>query len=152
MRRLKREEIAVSPVIATILLVAITVVLATTLWVMLDTDTDGNIPYSATMSAEYDGERYVNLTMISLGTPNTADPGEFEFAIIHSNGQEGKVWGDDDAVNWTYLNKEGKVRSSSEATIHVEEVFASGEFSPGDDLDKMVVFIKGYSGGRTFEL
>jgi len=37
---LKEDKEAVSPVIATILMVAITVVLAATLWMMLDTDED----------------------------------------------------------------------------------------------------------------
>ncbi len=151
MKSLKRDVYAVSPVIATILLVAITVVLAATVWVMLDTGDDGDIPFAADISGEYDGDKNVTVEINSIRTPNTADPGEFEFGIIDAEGEEETIWGDwGDEIDWSKLNDEGEVRSGSEATIDVDEVF--DDFETRDELDRVAVFIEGYQGSRTIEL
>lgn len=142
-RRLKREESAVSPVIATILMVAITVVLAATLWMMLDTGDNGDMPLSASIRGELDGEEEdVVVTFTSLGRPSRTDIGNVEFVISHGDG-ETTVWGDsDDVVSWRLLTGDGDVRSSSEARIDFSEEGL-------DNVESVTVFIDGYEGSRT---
>jgi len=70
MKRLKRNEEGVSPVIATILMVAITVVLAATLWMMLDTDDDPARDFYGTLSVEDRGSLndFGSYTRVDIGS------------------------------------------------------------------------------------
>ncbi len=159
MRRLKRNEEGVSPVIATILMVAITVVLAATLWMMLDTGDTSNMPLSATVSGEYDGDKNVTVTFDSLQTPGTTAPENIEMVVeatVDGTDESATVWGDElPDGSWSLLNDDGEVRSSAEATIditQVEDEDGTNPFDPAsdvDDINSVTIFIEGYDGSRT---
>ncbi len=139
MKRLKRNEEGVSPVIATILMVAITVVLAATLWMMLDTGDEGDMPLSATISGDYDGEN-LTIEFVSLGTPSTAPLDDVE--IVFDGGEhDGTHWGDEideEGGEWNLLNEDDEVRSSSYL-----------EIDDNEGPDSVTIFIDGYDGSRT---
>ncbi len=86
----RKEEEGVSPVIATILMVAITVVLAATLYLMVgNMGTGGNTPVAGSLS-------YVNTVsdpgngnatfQLVLNTPNEAKMGDVTISVLDSSG------------------------------------------------------------------
>lgn len=70
-RKFKKNAEAVSPVIATILMVAITVVLAAVLLVMVMNMTEDTPPSSATITATADAN-YLNVTVSVINAPAPA--------------------------------------------------------------------------------
>ncbi len=157
MRRLKRNEEGVSPVIATILMVAITVVLAATLWMMLDTGDTSNMPLSAQISGEAGEGANVTVTFDSLQTPGTAAPENIEI-VIETTAGEDTVWGNEFDIDedWSLLNDDDEVRSSSELKFNVtkdpvEDMSGWSYGSDGDEFESITIFIEGYDGSRTIE-
>ncbi len=145
-RRLKREEIGVSPVIGTILMVAITVVLAASVWMMVNSSAEASMPLSASITGEYEeNEDNIWVTFNSLGTPRTADLDEVEFAISHEDGEE-TIWGDHELISWRLLTADGEVRSSSRVLIDCSE----GGLDI-DNVESVTIFIDGYDGGRSID-
>lgn len=71
LRKFKKNAEAVSPVIATILMVAITVVLAAVLLVMVMNMTEDTPPSSATITATADAN-YLNVTVSVINAPAPA--------------------------------------------------------------------------------
>ncbi|GEM_PF-1103964 len=92
-KRLKRDEKAVSPVIAIILLVAITVVLAASLFLMIgDLGEEEELPLAAVIDIEEYNfneedevlERFV-LNIESLSQPNSAELDDIEVRIVYED-------------------------------------------------------------------
>ena len=91
MEYLNRNEKGVSPVIATILLVAITVVVAGTLWVMISDfgEQEEDRPLTVNFRID-DGElneesELVNFTaeIVSMSRPGSAEPDELDLRVIY---------------------------------------------------------------------
>ena len=137
-RNVLKDDEAVSPVIATILMVAITVVLAATLYMMLPGADDAGTPVSGNISADYDSaEGNVTITFSTMGTPSTADPADVE---INFDGEQS--FGDDYDLDdeWNLLNADGEIRSSSYLEF-------THEFD--EEPDDVTVFFDGYDGSLT---
>jgi len=84
MKRLNRKEEAVSPVIATILMVAITVVLAATLYMMVgDIGGDGVSSLSASITHR-DGTQ---MEIVSMTNPSSADISDITITVF-TDGEE----------------------------------------------------------------
>ena len=88
--RRKEKEEGVSPVIATILMVAITVVLAATLYLMVgnmggsqNTPVAGSLSYVSSVSDPAHGNATFELV---LSTPNSARVGDITMTVLDANG------------------------------------------------------------------
>ena len=130
-RNVLKDDEAVSPVIATILMVAITVVLAATLYMMLPGADDAGTPVSGNISADYDSaEGNVTISFDTMGTPSRPDWDSIEVYI------DGDEVTDYDAGNFTFLTGDGEIRSGSSLELdgYTEE--------PGT----VTVFFDGYDG------
>ena len=158
MRRLKRNEEGVSPVIATILMVAITVVLAATLWMMLDTDEDATRDFYGTSEIidRSTSDGYVVAGIASMN-PSSRDIEDVRLRLYDGNDVEhfdldGDIGGnesfgsdDDDHYNIRWTRTEDTVDSTSR--IHIEY---DGEYDfSGYEL---VMTVDGYSGSLTWDL
>ena len=140
MKRLNRDEEAVSPVIATILMVAITVVLAATLYMMVgDIGGEGDTDLVLSVSGEVDEDGVFEVEMDRMSTPSSADPGDVEFTVI-DEGTEETFTGDDGS--WI-LTDDGDVTTGSEGT------FDNIDFN---EADRIVVSIDGYAGNEDIDL
>ncbi len=87
----KRKEVGVSPVIATILMVAITVVLAATLYIMVGNMNNNNnsklIAANLTYMEDFSDPANGNATFIlSMSSPNRANIGDITIKVLDSNG------------------------------------------------------------------
>ncbi|MFW6196036.1 MAG: archaellin/type IV pilin N-terminal domain-containing protein [Thermoplasmatota archaeon] len=155
MKNIKRKEEGVSPVIATILMVAITVVLAATLYMMLPSGGGGDSPLSASLtynsgrSDPGSGEATFDL---SMSDPDTADLDDVKITVLAANGDSnGTVSGND--WNDTAADLDGYTIS----VVHLSS--DDGELSGGDriristDHDisdyELVLSIDGYDGSRS---
>ncbi len=155
MKRLNREEEAVSPVIATILMVAITVVLAATLYMMVgDIGGNGGSPVAGNISHHEDA----TFRFVSLETPSSAEPGDLEITVIYngteytSDGDEYRDdLGEDDA--WSVLS-DGEVAASSRFNVTAFENDLWDDLGTGDgwddfdddDVEEIIIRIDGYTG------
>ena len=91
----RKEEEGVSPVIATILMVAITVVLAATLYLMVgnmggsqNTPVAGSLSYVSSVSDPANG----NATFeIVLNTPNSARTGDITMTVLDASGAPANI-------------------------------------------------------------
>ncbi|MFO7793144.1 MAG: archaellin/type IV pilin N-terminal domain-containing protein [Thermoplasmata archaeon] len=146
-RNVLKDDKAVSPVIATILMVAITVVLAATLYMMLPSSEEQDTPLSASISADYsETDEEITVKFTSLGTPNSAPEEDIEIVVRDDGDGSETIQGNDAAVSWSLLNSDGEVRSSSEATI---DTSADGlDITP----NRVTIFIDGYDGSRQTDL
>ncbi len=139
MKKIYEKEEGVSPVIATILMVAITVVLAATVYIMVaglggtgTTPVSGSLTYLASLSSSS------NVTFqISLSNPSNPKVSDLQVKVLDSSGNV--VSG----VNW------GIIHISSDST-HVksgDHLYVTGTtFSSGYQV---IVTISGYSGTIT---
>ena len=144
-RNILKNEEAVSPVIATILMVAITVVLAATLYMMLPSSEDQERLLAGEFSAEYDGEdNVVIINFDTMSKPASVERRHVEFYFVGTEGDE-QIFGDD--VEWDYLNQNDEVRGGSEATVNWEEL----ENDIGEP-ESVGIFIDGYEGSRIIDL
>ena len=142
---LKNKE-AVSPVIATILMVAITVVLAATLYMMLPDAEDTRNPVSGTISVEFEDEYEETegdvaiLSFDVLGTPSRIDLDDLEVYLV-VDGDDRELDMDEDLVGHSFLaDDDTSVRAGSELVFGIP-----GEFGE-ENLDRVVVFVDGYDG------
>ncbi len=141
-RNIFRDESAVSPVIATILMVAITVVLAATLYMMLPSAEDAGTPVSGNLGAEtrtVDEEDRVIINFNTMGTPSRP---AWDTLEIYIDGDLVEGYTDDD---FTFLTGDGQVRSGSSLTL-TTEIEYTGDWQWNADPDEVVVFFDGYDG------
>ncbi|MFW6305343.1 MAG: archaellin/type IV pilin N-terminal domain-containing protein [Candidatus Saliniplasma sp.] len=149
---LKNEE-AVSPVIATILMVAITVVLAATLYMMLPDAEETTNPVSGTISAEYEEdyeEGDPDVVIISfdvMGTPRQPELDDLEVNIVgDTEDQVEEDLSTDDLVDWSYLTEDDTVvRADSEIVLE-------WEYAGTEEPNRVVIFIDGYDGSLTADI
>ncbi|MFW6141645.1 MAG: archaellin/type IV pilin N-terminal domain-containing protein [Candidatus Saliniplasma sp.] len=147
---LKNEE-AVSPVIATILMVAITVVLAATLYMMLPDAEETTNPVSGTISAEYEedygGQDVVIISFDVMGTPRQPELDDLEVNIVGDT--QDPVEEDlstDDLVDWSYLTEDDTVvRADSEIVLEWKH-------AETEEPNRVVIFIDGYDGSLTADI
>lgn len=149
-RKLRGDKDAVSPVIAVILMVAITVVLAAVLYVMVGNliSPDDNRPPAGNMSGDYVSATSHALSFTSL-SPTT---GWEEVRLRLTN----KTTGSSDSVIWSFEQvggvMVGTVHSGSDdfggttITIDVDEVAGNRQINLGDS-----VTIAGLFPGGTYE-
>ena len=151
MKRLNRDEEAVSPVIATILMVAITVVLAATLYMMVgDIGGEGDTDLVLSVSGEVDEDGVFEVEMDRMSTPSSADPGDVEFTVIDEDeGTEETFTGDDGS--WILLDDDD-VTTGSEGTFDPDEADLDVDASDFIDADRIVVSIDGYAGNEDIDL
>jgi len=139
MKKLNRKEEAVSPVIATILMVAITVVLAATLYMMVGGfgEEGGGTPVAGDITQHDD----TTFRFVSLSTPSSAELEDVEITVILADGtQEGP---DTIAeVNWTVLS-DGEVASGSRFDV---SYFTDINWGDGDLIEEVIIRIDGYTG------
>ncbi len=130
MKKIYKKEEGVSPVIATILMVAITVVLAATVYVMVaGIGTGGtnklvaNLTYDQVKSDPKNGDVYIN---VAMSNPSSADWGKVTIVVTLSDGTTGKV---------TLSSNSGSITlGSSTATVTVMDLDGSTSLSDGDVL------------------
>jgi len=148
MKRLNRDEEAVSPVIATILMVAITVVLAATLYMMVgdiggEGDTDLVVSVSGEVEENGNGESWFNVTMDRMSTPSSAEQDDVEFTLIE-DGNEYSFTADEGS--WI-LTDDDELQTGSEGTFtHSDVDFENDELGSFIDADRIVLSIDGYAG------
>jgi len=159
MKRLNRREEAVSPVIATILMVAITVVLAATLYMMVG-DIGGDRFASVTVSyrvEDYDiedGELDLELYFSSMSTPSSAEIDDLDIRIIYQPEDESvqeyflhEHW-EEEELSWSGLDG-GDVASGTTMYLsgHVINI-ENGEMTE-DNVDRVELRISGYDGAES---
>ncbi len=165
MKRLNRKEEAVSPVIATILMVAITVVLAATLYIMV-ADIGGEDVGSLTGSLSVhdrstsDGNVVLNIASIS---PSTHDIEDVQVELYDGTDDLATeldgVAGDRDnfddgySLAWTRLSDDGETLDST-ARLWIEFEEHHAEWDDGYDFDgyEVVLTVDGIGGSVTYEL
>ena len=139
-RNILKDDEAVSPVIATILMVAITVVLAATLYMMLprggDTSTPvaGDLSYRSTRSSPSTGDASFDIT---LQTPGSAAEGDVTVTVLDDGGTEVTNY----TATWSLLD-DGEIVSGSRLGIDFDEEFDIDDY-------EVVIRIDGYSGTIT---
>ena len=144
----KKEE-GVSPVIATILMVAITVVLAATVWLLVSGYMGGGTETPLAASLNYVAGESTNtkaVFTVSMSTPSQADPTNVKITLKDSAGHTGSGnFGDTITVNgvgYTVthldLNGNGKLDSGDQIVIN------GGSHSVGGLT--IYLYVTGYSG------
>nr|AGF93635.1 secreted protein containing Archaeal flagellin [uncultured organism] len=160
MKNIKRKEEGVSPVIATILMVAITVVLAATLYMMLPSGGGGDSPVAGSMTYRSGSSNSTKAVFgLTMNTPSSADYGDLKITLL----------GDDGDVNGTIsnldsdekdFNLEDDVDDDGTVTLTVTKISSdAGEIAGGDRITiesndaygglsghEIVISISGYSG------
>ncbi len=128
------NEEGVSPVIATILMVAITVVLAATLYIMVSGNMFGT-PYSSsklvgslTMIPDTSYRNSLNFT-ITMTLPEYSMYDNVKIAIVH-NAQVGNLYYNESSGIWTNATSGGKWHYEAKLT----DLDGDGKFSDGDRL------------------
>jgi len=156
MKRLNRKEEAVSPVIATILMVAITVVLAATLYMMVgDIGGETTEPLGMSLSEESTGTDNVTLGL-SMTTPSSADMDDVTVAAFDANGSNvvdvpGLVYEDDrNNDEDAYVTYRGPGADDDEITdgARLRVNFDTEDY----DGYTVEVSVDGYSGQASIEL
>ena len=146
MKKLYRKEEGVSPVIATILMVAITVVLAATVYIMVaGMGTGGtnkliaNLTYKDTSNVP---KGWLNLT-ISMSTPSSADPAKVTVTLDGNPLTYVSPGGTLASGDWTYidLNGDGKISDGDVIVIYDTNIH-SGSI--------VALSISGYSGNAQY--
>ncbi len=144
MDSLNRKEDGVSPVIATILMVAITVVLAATLYMMVgDYGDDPASPIAGNIT-QRDGTQF---EIVSLEQPSSAALGSVEITVlgVNEDGEEfeesrrgDETTNGDDYVVWSLLHN-GEAAAGSRFDIGNFENIESE-----DNIDEVILRIDGY--------
>ncbi len=153
----QKDKQAVSPVIATILMVAITVVLAATLYMMIDTGDDvgtllvGGLSYSSGGSqlnayepVGADSYQAHARLSISLDTPRNSEIEKIIVTVLDSEGNE--LEEDEFEAEFTLLD-EGRVSTGSRLTVTVYIEEDNGEPAVSS-IRRYEVFVRisGYQG------
>lgn len=117
-RIFEEDRQAVSPVIATILMVAITVVLAATLYMMIDTGDDGGTAiFSGAMSVHSRDAANGNLTMrvTSMRSPSSAPEADVRITVFDQTGASlGQITPD-----WVYQPNSGEVSEGARFILDI---------------------------------
>ncbi len=157
MNKINRREDAVSPVIATILMVAITVVLAATLYMMVgDIGGDGVASLTARVSIENydwyeDDGAYVldfDFRINSMSSPSSAEIDDVDIRVLYEDG-DGNIREDtidvteDGDGSWTGL-KNGEVAGGS--TFRIRGLSLEHYDNSEETLDSVELRIDGYDG------
>jgi len=153
---LNRREDAVSPVIATILMVAITVVLAATLYMMVG-DIGAGTSQNLTGNLTHRGN--LRFEISSLQIPSSAELSDVEIIVLHEDGElniDGD-WTDEEGNHIWNLLSDGKMVSNARFDL---TKYTGGEYEfNGDDLtyggwevEEVVIRIDGYGGVLRREL
>ncbi len=151
---LNRREEAVSPVIATILMVAITVVLAATLYAMV-ADIGTGTAQSLTGSLTHRGD--LRFEISSFQIPKTAELSDVEIIVLHEDGElniDGD-WTDEEGKHiWNLLSDEKIVSNTRfDLTKYAEGEFDGNELTyDGSKIEEVVIRIDGYGGVLRREL
>ncbi len=173
MKELKRNEEGVSPVIATILMVAITVVLAATLYMMVgDIGGDDTQPLAGNIT--HDEE--TTFEIVSLQTPNSAEQGDLQITVIpNDNAPDGasEVQFSGDEISWSLLGGDNNdevvggsrfdVNETSENSNPINWDGEAGDTAQEteavdtdnidqDEIDEVVVRVDGYTGTLNYEM
>ncbi len=153
MKRLSRNEEGVSPVIATILMVAITVVLAGTLWMMVGDfgdDVEDDMVGSISVDAEEDNGDY-NITLTLGDVPEVPledldvrllwddDNGDRTEYDLHDSGDLDFTETDE----WTGLTGDGEVQNGAEFIFDTDDL---GETFNGGELVRIDYRADDYDG------
>ncbi|MFW6144071.1 MAG: archaellin/type IV pilin N-terminal domain-containing protein [Candidatus Natronoplasma sp.] len=149
MERLKRNEEGVSPVIATILMVAITVVLAATLYMMVGDiggDTTSSVAGRITDREIDNSTSTAEFEFVSLEQPSSADPGDLEITVLYEDGGEDDFDGDTLSNDWSLLNDDGEVVGGSRFDLGGD----LGDDDP-ENIEEVIIRIDGYSGQIAWE-
>ncbi len=150
MKKIIRREEAVSPVIATILMVGITVVLAATLYSMVGDISVGSAK-SLTGNVVHRGN--LRFEISSLQIPSSAELSDVTVIALHEDGEleiQGD-WEDEQGRNiWNLLSDE-KVSTSTRFDLNRytdgEHVFDGDSLTyGGSKVEEVVVRIDGYNG------
>lgn len=160
MKNINRNDDGVSPVIATILMVAITVVLAGTLWVMVSDFGEGSESSLTANINVTDGELNEDRTtveglrvqIVNMGTPGSADVEDIEIRILYEKDgtmNEYIIDGDQMEVDGDYVSsytgRDGEDITSG-TIIYFRDIDLVDNGEEIDSLDSVELRIDGYSG------
>ncbi len=148
-RNIFGREKAVSPVIATILMVAITVVLAATLYMLVtveDPETKlvaGRLVLRSNLTrfTQSEDEGAMAVFSTTMTNPSSADVGKVRYMVLDAQGNE-LVESTDYTGEWTLLVKDDRVGTGTRLTL-VFHGLNTGETIRGYEV---VVRIHGYTG------
>ncbi len=140
MKYVKRKEEGVSPVIATILLVAITVVLVATLLVMLPTGTTGGTTLTASLTYDPNDSDLNNnkaVFKVSMSNPSSIDPAKVTLTSV--NATTGATNTLTYGTDWSLqdLNGNGKLDTGDKIVVTHPDMVSGA---------KVVLSITGYTG------
>jgi len=145
MKKIYKKEEGVSPVIATILMVAITVVLAATVWLLVSGYMGGTAPtLQGTLQYDYQSSNldkgYANFTLL-LSQPSTGIKNVNNDVKIHVGSTELTYVssGTPSSQQWTYIDNDGdeKLSNGDTIVIHLTGI---------DHGDTVSFGVTGYSG------
>ncbi len=159
MKRLKRNEEGVSPVIATILMVAITVVLAATLYMMVgDFGGDGDMPLTASISIDdYETTEDNNnndnhlsgldIYFSSVSEPSSIDVDDLDLRVIYDDeGTEEAELDIDEDISKIGADGDDIVTGT---TIFIEDINDDIDDIPEEGLDRVELRVDGYDGSTS---
>jgi len=153
---LNRKENAVSPVIATILMVAITVVLAATLYMMVG---DFGTATAQNLTGNLVHRGNLRFEISSLQIPNSAELSDVEIIVLHEDGELNinGDWADDEGNHiWNLLSDERMTTSTRfDLTKYTggEHEFDGSNLTYGVwEIEEVVIRIDGYGGVLRREL
>jgi len=153
---LNRREDAVSPVIATILMVAITVVLAATLYMMVG-DIGAGTRQNLTGNLVHRGN--LRFEISSLQIPSSAELSDVDIIVLHQDGELNinGDWTDEEGKHIWNLLSDGKIVSNTRFDLRKytagEYEFDGNELTYGEwEIEEVVIRIDGYSGVLRREL
>jgi len=158
MKKIYKKEEGVSPVIATILMVAITVVLAATVWLLVSGYMGGSTQTPLTMSLTYNAQESSNENAtfdVTLSHPSQANPSNVKVTVKDSSGTTYSATG----IGEGYSNAK-KLGSSSSYKVYYVDLNGNGKLDTGDQIIihtddttdaplgglTVYVYVSGYSG------
>jgi len=165
-----KKESGVSPVIATILMIAITVVLAAAIFTLIFSNYIST-PYStaqfiATLSVDpqTSDEYHINLTL-TMSSPKSIAFSMARFTIVH-NGKyaylkysENGVWSNySTGDSWYYevkiidMNKNNKLDSGDQIYVYIVKDKTNAQVPPFKAGDEIILSLEGYNGNAKVTL
>ncbi|OYT60259.1 type IV pilin [Euryarchaeota archaeon ex4484_178] len=142
MKKMYKKEEGVSPVIATILMVAITVVLAATVWLLVSGYmTPSAPPLQGSLQYDYQSSNldagYVNLTILLSQPSNGISPNDVNLNINGTDLTYSASLSSD--KTWTYIDSDGNGKLSNGDTIIIR-------YANADHGNSIALGATGYSG------
>ncbi len=156
MKRIYKKEEGVSPVIATILMVAITVVLAATVWLLVSGYMGGGTNTPLTMSLTYNAQMSTGQKAVfdvSMSQPSQATFSNVKITLENNTGKDTQTLSNDGTGTFTLSSGS----HSYTVTISINDLNGNGKLDTGDQIIVEVtsgtvagmtlyVYITGYSG------